>query len=89
MMGGWRHRWLRPGRNAGTGNRGKRQKFEFHYGLPVDSAGNFPDGRSFRDIAELKRLLLVDQRPIARNLLRQLTVYATGAPVRFSGPSGD
>ena len=44
----------------------------------------FPDGRQFQDIRDLKRLLLQDDRVIARNLVRQLTVFATGAPVRFS-----
>ena len=32
---------------------------------------------------ELKRLLLQDERQIARNLAGQLIVFATGAPVRF------
>ena len=40
-------------------------------------------GRSFRDVREFKRLLLEDERQLARNLTRQLVVYATGAPVRF------
>ena len=60
------------------------QAFAFHYALPVDSAGALPDGRPFKDVRELKRLLVQDERPIARNLARQLTVFATGAPVRFS-----
>lgn len=85
VMGGWRDRYRAQGGGTPEPGIGKGgQKFEFHYGLPVDCAGELPDGRSFRDIAELKRLLLADPRPIARNLLRQLTVYATGAPVRFS-----
>ncbi|MBV9693996.1 MAG: DUF1585 domain-containing protein, partial [Alphaproteobacteria bacterium] len=52
--------------------------------LPVDSAGTLPDGRPFRDVRELKKLLVQDEVPIARNLVRQLTIFATGAPVRFS-----
>ena len=60
------------------------QAFQFHYALPVDSAGELPDGRPFKDVRELKRLLAEDEVPIARNLARQLTVFATGAPVRFS-----
>ena len=60
------------------------QAFAFHYALPVDSAGALPDGRPFKDVRELKGLLVQDERPIARNLARQLTVFATGAPVRFS-----
>jgi hypothetical protein len=33
---------------------------------------------------ELKQLLMADPRGLARNLLHQFTVYATGTPVRFS-----
>jgi len=36
---------------------------------------------AFKDVRELKRLLAQDERPIARNLARQLTVFATGAQV--------
>jgi hypothetical protein len=60
------------------------QKLEFHWGLPVDSAGELPDGRPFKDIREFKKLLLGDEAALARNLVRQLSVFATGAPVRFS-----
>ena len=60
------------------------QRFGFYYALPVDCAGALPDGQTFRDVRELKRELLEDPTPIARNLVRQLAVYATGAPVRFS-----
>ena len=59
------------------------QPFAFHYGLPVDSTGELPDGRTFRDIREFKRLLVRDEASVARNLARQLVVFATGAPVRF------
>jgi hypothetical protein len=60
------------------------QAFAFHYGLPVDSAGELPDGRAFRDVKEFKRLIASDELPIARNLARQLVTFATGAPVRFT-----
>ena len=42
----------------------------FHYGPPVDSAGGLPDGRTFRDIKEFKRLILSDEVSIARNLAK-------------------
>jgi hypothetical protein len=58
-------------------------RYEFHDGLPVDTTGALANGTRFRDVADLRRILLRDERQIARNLLRQLTVYATGAPVRF------
>jgi hypothetical protein len=45
------------------------------------------DGRPFNDIKDLKRLLLEDEAQIARNFAKQLSVFATGAPVRFSDRS--
>jgi hypothetical protein len=50
----------------------------------VDSAGTLLDGRSFKNISDLKAILAGNPRQLARNLLRQFTVYATGSPVRFS-----
>jgi hypothetical protein len=86
VMGGYRDRYRAVSEmvppTKGFGLNG--QAFAFHHALPVDSAGALPDGRPFRDVRELKRLLVQDERPIARNLARQLTVFATGAPVRFS-----
>ena len=40
------------------------QAFAFHYALPVDSAGELPDGRTFRDIKEFKRLISSDEVPL-------------------------
>jgi hypothetical protein len=85
VMGGWRDRYRAEG--GGTPEAGiakSGQKFAFHYALPVDASGQLPDGRKFRDIRELKKLLLANEKQIARNLVRQLSVYATGAPVRFA-----
>jgi hypothetical protein len=86
VMGGYRERYravsekVPPVRGFGLNG----QAFAFHDALPVDPAGALPDGRPFQDVRELKRLLVQDERQIARNLARQLTVFATGAPVRFS-----
>jgi hypothetical protein len=33
---------------------------------------------------DFKRLLLSQERQLARNLVNQLATYATGAPIRFS-----
>lgn len=87
VMGGWRiqYRAVSDGAEAterGVGMNG--QAFAFHYALPVDCTGELPDGRAFADVRELKQLLLADEAAIARNLARQLAVYATGAPVRFA-----
>lgn len=63
-----------------------RAGHDFAYTLssPVDATGKLVDGRSFRDVQELKQLFMADTRGLARNLLHQFTVYATGTPVRFS-----
>jgi hypothetical protein len=86
VMGGYRTRYRAVSDKAapvkGYGMNG--QAFAFHDALPVDSAGALPDGRPFRDVRELKKLLVQDETTIARNLARQLTVFATGAPARFS-----
>jgi hypothetical protein len=50
----------------------------------VDASGTLADGRRFRDIRDLKEILAANHRQLARNLLHQLTIYATGTPVRFS-----
>jgi hypothetical protein len=85
VMGGWRERYRAEGGDKPEPGLAKSgQKFAFHYALPVDASGELPDGRKFRDIREFKQLLLGSEKQIARNLARQLSVYATGAPVRFS-----
>lgn len=84
VFGGWREKYRALGEGEHVPGFGKNgQPFAFHDGPPVDASGALPDGRKFADVLELKRLLLTDERQIARNLARQLVVYATGAPVRF------
>jgi hypothetical protein len=84
VVGAWRdnYRALGDGQKVtGWGKGG--QPFEFHTALPVDASGTLPDGRNFADVRELRRLLLTDERQLARNLASQLITYSTGAPVRF------
>ncbi|MEO7598687.1 MAG: DUF1592 domain-containing protein [Opitutus sp.] len=86
ILGGWRDRYRAADEKVpsepGRGKNG--HAFVFHYALPVDAAGALPDGRPFGDVREFKRLLRNSEVQIARNLARQLTIYATGAPIRFS-----
>ena len=85
VMGGWRDRYRsEAGGELAQGIAKSGQKFAFHYALPVDASGELPDGQKFRDVRELKQLLLSNQKQLARNLAKQLTVYATGAPIRFA-----
>lgn len=85
VMGGWRERYRsEAGGELAQGIAKSGQKFSFHYALPVDASGELPDGRKFGDVRELKQLLLDNEKQIARNLAKQLTIFATGAPVRFA-----
>jgi hypothetical protein len=86
VMGAWRDRYRAAAEDGdaelGFGKNG--WPLAFRYALAVDASSSLPDGRTFRDIRSFKRLLLADETQIARNLARQLTIYATGAPVRFA-----
>lgn len=87
VMGGWRERYRAASSEAkpeaGIGFSG--QKYMFHYALPVDSAGVLTDGTAFRDVKDFKQLLAGrEERGVARNLVQQLIVYATGAPAGFA-----
>ncbi len=87
IMGGLRDRYRAAVAEGGAPEPGRGmngQAFGFHYALPVDCAGQLPDGRAFANVKELKRMLVKDEATIARNLVRQLSVYATGAPVRYT-----
>lgn len=49
-------------------------------GLPVDCSGKTPEGTTFSDITELRKLLAAKPEALARGLTRHLVTYATGAP---------
>lgn len=84
VMGGWRTRYRASGGDPVKGIGHNGNFYHFGLGPDVDASGELPDGRAFRDVRELKRLLVSDREQLARNLVRQLVVYATGAPVGFS-----
>jgi hypothetical protein len=84
IFGGWRDHYRALGegtRVAGFGKNG--QPFEFHAAQVVDASGDLPGAGPFKDIVELRALILRDERGVARNLARQLILYGTGAAVRF------
>ena len=53
-------------------------------GPDVEQGGQTPDGKAFQDITDYKRLLLEDPDQLARNLVRKLIVYSTGADLQFA-----
>jgi hypothetical protein len=85
IMGAWRdhYRGLEQGRHV-TGIDRTGNSFAYTVNLPVDASGRLLDGRTFSGIRQLKQHLAANPRLLARNLLHQFTVYATGTPVRFS-----
>ena len=68
-------------KDAGIGKNG--QKFAFHQALPVEPFGQL-DKQKFAEIREFKAVVLRNERQLARNLVGQFTVFATGAPVGFA-----
>ena len=75
VIGGWRDyyrltNWVKGAKEV----KGK------HYlqGPDVDPTGELPEKGPFRNIDELKQLLLKDKDTIARGLARRLVTYATG-----------
>lgn len=88
VLGGWRtqYRGMEEGERI-TGIDRAGHDFAFTLAARVDAGGSLLDGENFQDIRELKTILAENTRRLARNLLQQFTVYATGTPIRFSDRS--
>jgi cytochrome c553 len=93
-IGGFRERYRVAGKPKGARDRasdfvevvseaGRRNRSTIRLGPAVDASGSLADGRPFADIDGLRALLLKDEDALARNVVRQLMTYATGAGVRF------
>lgn len=85
VMGRWRtqYRGLEAGQRI-SGIDPSGHDFSYTLANAVDASGQLADGRGFKDIHALKALLKANPRQLARNLLHQFTLYATGTPVRFA-----
>ena len=85
VMGAWRDRYraLELG-EAITGIDRAGHDFSYSLASTVDASGQLLDGKQFHDVRELKRFFAENPRQLARNLIYQWTVYATGTPVCFS-----
>jgi len=84
-IGGFRTRY----RSTAKGRQPNRLLFgrriwEYKEGLPVDTSGVTADGASFADIRPFKQHLFAHKDQVARNLVRQLIVYATGGELQFA-----
>ena len=85
ILGGWRTRYrgLEKG-DIITGIDRAGHDFSYRLSEPIDASGRLLDGRHFQDIHQLKKILLTNPRQLARNLLHQFTLYATGTPIRYA-----
>jgi mono/diheme cytochrome c family protein len=84
VAGGWRDRYRSTDDGEPVNGLGKNGfEFSFKLSQPVDASGRLAGGESFRDVVEFKRLLLRDERQLAKNMAEQFIAYATGAPVEF------
>ena len=85
ILGGWRTRYrgIEEGERI-TGIDRAGHDFSYTLAANVDPSGKLIDGHTFNDVHALKAILAANPRQLARNLLHQFTVYATGTPVRYS-----
>lgn len=79
VIGGWRDYYRVRGAGKSVVFNGKRMSYS--RGPDINPADTLPDGRAFRNIDELKQLLLADQDEFARAFTSKLITYATGSPV--------
>lgn len=75
VTGGWREKY-----RILSGERLSLNK----NGPAVEASYELPDGRPFRDIDELKALLLTNKDQMARCLTEKLLIYSTGRGLRYS-----
>jgi hypothetical protein len=86
VIGGWREFYrVSDHRNSkGAVDLPNYPELTVWRGPDVEIGGTTAEGREFRDVDDYKVLLLEDREQLARNLARQLLVFATGADVQFA-----
>ncbi len=62
----------------------RKNRVKLRLGSEVDATGELTDGRKFTDVTSFRTLILQDEDSLARNVARQLMIYATGTGIRFS-----
>lgn len=53
-------------------------------GKPIDASSKTPDGRPFTDLKGFQQLIVQDPVALAKNVVRHLTAYGTGATCEFA-----
>ncbi len=84
-IGGFRARYRSTGKGDWSGHRiYGRHVWEYKLGPAVDSGGVTADGKAFRGIRAFRDHLLAKEEQVARNLIENLVVYATGGEIQFA-----
>jgi mono/diheme cytochrome c family protein len=78
VIGGWRERYRTTGNGDGKEVIVDGRRMPYHMGRKVEPSDVMPDGSTFQNIDELKRLLLQNRDRLARALAGKLLTYATG-----------
>ena len=91
VIGGHRDRYrLAGGPKKGEpsvevfGAKAYQNRARIRLGSEVDASGELASGEKFADLNGYRALLLKNEDALARNIARQLIIYATGAGIRFS-----
>jgi hypothetical protein len=86
VIGGWRERYRSLGEQGDVPDPAKtgRPRVPYLWAHAVDASGETAEGKAFKDFEDFRMILLQDERVLARNLARQMTIYATGAPISFA-----
>ena len=85
VLGGWREHYRSTAEGPPVKGIGKNgHSFNFRQGPAIDASAVLLGGAPLAGIRDLKRLLAANDRQVARNLVRQFVLYATGSPVSFT-----
>jgi hypothetical protein len=83
VIGGWRERYRTLETRSNEVVLGEFVEVAYSEGSAVEAGDMLADGRTFTDLAGLKKLLLEDPDQIARALTEKLLVYATGNRLEY------
>jgi hypothetical protein len=84
VIGGWRERYRTLGEGHADGREHRGKPVSYKLGQAVDHGDAPADGSTVQPIEQLRKKLMSDKDKLARNLAKQLLVYATGAEITFS-----
>ena len=70
--------------NFDTTGRWRNEENVGRKSVPIQPGGTLPDGSSFTNVIELKKVLLTYEDKLAKELLESLLAYALGRTVEFS-----